>query len=423
MRKILLLLSLIPLLTLAQGTTPLEQLKSEPRKAYGTDYPYPMKEVRLTPAPRGYKPFYISHYGRHGSRYYWNNHLYKELDTLLTEAHTKHLLTADGEVFYSKFLDAKYDMITKCTELSDLGWEQHQYIARTMYNNFRDVFRHGGNVLAISSLSGRCVISMASFCEELKQCNPNIEIREQSSRSTLDGVVPDDKQNPLKKDFAEQRPRFENNRNLFHNNDSLPQTIIRRVFTTTEGLPGDMRQISGNLINLYTSLPSIGHEGMMGNIISDEEIAARWENENLGTYTWLFTSRNKMSPIVRDILTKAEDVISGKSTRIADLRFGHDACLGPVTLLLGVNGSDLDPEDPYKVKDCYQNWMTCKASNLQFVFYRDKRGQDILVKCLLNGSEASLPLQTDNYPYYKWQDFRKFCLDRLAQAQKNIIEN
>jgi hypothetical protein len=47
------------------------------------------------------------------------------------------------------------------------------------------------------------------------------------------------------------------------------------------------------------------------------------------------------------------------------------------------------------------------------VFYRSKKkGQDILVKCLLNGSEASLPLPTDNFPYYKWEDFKKFFTDR-----------
>ena len=33
-------------------------------------YPYPRHEVpKLTPAPKGYKPFYMSHYGRHGSRW------------------------------------------------------------------------------------------------------------------------------------------------------------------------------------------------------------------------------------------------------------------------------------------------------------------------------------------------------------------
>ena len=31
-------------------------------------YPGPL-QAKLTPAPKGYTPFYISHYGRHGSRY------------------------------------------------------------------------------------------------------------------------------------------------------------------------------------------------------------------------------------------------------------------------------------------------------------------------------------------------------------------
>lgn len=174
----------------AQVIPAFNQLKADPKKAYGNDYPYQFKMTALTKAPRGYKPFYISHYARHGSRYYWNDKLYKDLDTLLTKAHEKHLLTAEGETFYGKFMAAKSELMTGISELTQRGWEQHQQIARTMYNRFPQVFKKGGNVLAISSLSGRCVLSMSAFCQELVQCNPNIEIREQSSRFTLDGVVP-----------------------------------------------------------------------------------------------------------------------------------------------------------------------------------------------------------------------------------------
>ena len=81
---ILLLLGAV-LTTWAQGTSALEQLKADPRKAYGTDYPYSYENFKLTKAPSGYTPFYISHYGRHGSRYYWNDVLYRELDSLLTD--------------------------------------------------------------------------------------------------------------------------------------------------------------------------------------------------------------------------------------------------------------------------------------------------------------------------------------------------
>ena len=208
----ILILWAFSLVAWAQTVPALEQVKADPRKAYGMDFPYPETTCQLTKTPKGYKPFYISHYGRHGSRYYWNATLYRELDSLLTKAHARNQLTAEGEAFRTKFMAAKDLLSASVSELSDLGWEQHQRIARTMYNNFPEVFKQGGDVLAISSLTGRCVLSMASFCGELTQCNPKIEIRQQSSRTTLDGVVPTDRQNPLRHTWPKSRPRFEDNR-------------------------------------------------------------------------------------------------------------------------------------------------------------------------------------------------------------------
>ena len=144
------------------------------------------------------------------------------------------------------------------------------------------MFKDGGDVYAISSLVGRCVLSMSAFCQELVQCNPKIEIREQSSRFTMDGVVPSDGQNPVKHSFPKVKPRFEKNWSQVPADNSLRDKIVARVFTSTDGLPGDVQHIGGNLISLYTSLPNIAHEGMMGNIITDDEIISMWERSNLG---------------------------------------------------------------------------------------------------------------------------------------------
>ena len=405
---------LMAVMSWAQSSSALDQLKADPRKSYGTDYPYTFTTQQLTKAPKGYKPFYISHYGRHGSRYYWNAQLYQELSRLLTTAKEKQVLTPEGEAFYEKFMAAKDELTAGVSELSDLGWEQHQRIARVMYNNFPEVFKRGGNVLAISSLTGRCVLSMSAFCQELVQCNPKIEIREQSARKTLNGVVPTDNQNPLKRKFQTAKPRWEQNKDKFPFDESLRDKVVKRVFYNTDSLPGNLHHIGSNLINLYTSLPNIGHEGMMGNLITDDEMAAQWEQSNLGSYSWVFGPQYEMIPILEDIIKKADAVIDGRSDHISDLRFGHDTCLGPLTVLMGINGADLDPEDPYEVKNCYQSWETCKASNIQLVFYRGKKGSDdILVKCLLNGIEAKLPISTDNFPYYKWSDLRKFYQVRI----------
>jgi hypothetical protein len=54
---------------------------------------------------------------------------------------------------------------------------------------------------------------------------------------------------------------------------------------------------------------------------------------------------------------------------------------------------------------------------MQLVFYRSKKASDdILVKCLLNGREVSLPMATTQYPYYRWSDFRDFY---TARCDKN----
>ena len=413
-KTILLMMSLLmAIMSWAQGVSALDQLKEDPKKSYGMDYPYSFTTQKLTKAPKGYKPFYISHYGRHGSRYYWNAMLYQELSKLLTTAHEKQILTPEGEAFYGKFMAAKDELTAGVSELSDLGWEQHQRIARTMYNNFPEVFKKGGNVFAISSLTGRCVLSMSSFCQELTQCNPMIEIREQSARKTLDGVVPTDNQNPLKRKFPRANARWEKNKEKFPFDESLRDKVVNRVFTNTDSLQ-NLHHIGSNLINLYTSLPNIGHEGMMGNLITDDEMVAQWEQSNLGSYSWVFGPQYEMIPILEDIIKKADAAIDGSSDHISDLRFGHDTCLGPLTVLMGINGADLDPEDPFEVKNCYQNWETCKASNIQLVFYRGKKAtDDILVKLLLNGEEARLPIATDSYPYYKWSDLRQFYQARI----------
>ena len=220
-------------------------------------------------------------------------------------------------------------------------------------------------------------------------------------------MVPGDKENPAYREWPKVNPRFEKNRDAFVRDNSLNEKVISRVFKSTEGLPGNMRSIAGNLVSLYTSLPNIDHEGMMGDILTDADIVQHWETDNLGSYSWVFRDQNNTIPILKDFLKKADAVLDGTSGRIADFRFGHDSYIGPLTVLMGLDGADLDPEDPYEVKNVYQNWKTCKASTIHLVFYRGRHATDpILVKCLLNGYEVTLPVPTDHYPYYNWSDLR-----------------
>ena len=46
-----------------------EYIDQVPGRAANNMHSYEFEDVVDTPAPKGYKPFYITHYGRHGSRF------------------------------------------------------------------------------------------------------------------------------------------------------------------------------------------------------------------------------------------------------------------------------------------------------------------------------------------------------------------
>ena len=57
------------------------------------------------------------------------------------------------------------------------------------------------------------------------------------------------------------------------------------------------------------------------------------------------------------------------------------------------------------------------ACNVQFIFYRPKKGKqgDVLVKVLMNEREAHMPMATDMWPYYKWKDVREYYMKKLDE--------
>ena len=151
----------------------------------------------------------------------------------------------------------------------------------------------------------------------------------------------------------------------------------------------------------------------MEGIITDEELAARWEGENLGGYTWVFGPRYDMIPILQDIIKKADDVLDGRTQRVADLRFGHDSGLWPLAGFLDLEG----PGDRVKAADAPSacpswKWLPM-AANFQMILYRNAQGE-ILVKFLWNEREMRVRGVTPvSGPYYKWSDIRPRMVDAI----------
>lgn len=382
------------------------EVMSDSMKAYGGDYPYPTVVPAQTPAPKGYKAFYISHYGRHGSRYYWSARLYPEIDTILTEGHEKGILTPAGESFYAKYKEIYPELKNGWGELTPLGYEQHARIAKTMYDNFPTVFKNGGHINAVSSLSTRCIISMAAFCQSLACCNSELDIYQRSSRETLNAVVPDDRQNPYRREFPRENFPVADSLLNADTHKNRKNIFVEEIFSDAGKMTKSPEAINFTLGTFFTTLPCIDYVGIMGDPMTTEELYENWERDNRGTYKHYWSGRYVAVPILEDILDKADDVIEGRSDDIASLRFGHDIYLGPLTILLGLDGADKVPTNPDDIEKVYQSYRTGMAGNIQLVFYKSKKCDEILVKALLCGEEVTLPLPSETHPYYKWSDFK-----------------
>ena len=96
--KTKLTLALLLLVTVGAAAQTTRREMSRDIDRMGSNYfadPGPSQKV-LTPAPAGYKPFYISHYGRHGSRYMTDNKYYIRSIAMLDSAAKAGLLTPKG---------------------------------------------------------------------------------------------------------------------------------------------------------------------------------------------------------------------------------------------------------------------------------------------------------------------------------------
>ena len=181
MKKLLFtaIISLFAITTIAQSVQ--EDLKRDIRYSASNQMAYPTPTQALTPAPEGYKPFYISHYGRHGSRYLINPKDYSYPHEVLKSADSAGVLTPLGKNVLKRYEIIRQEADNRYGELTPLGAEQHRQIARRMYERFPEVFEGNVWVDAKSTVVIRCILSMTNELTELTRLNPKLRIRHDAS--------------------------------------------------------------------------------------------------------------------------------------------------------------------------------------------------------------------------------------------------
>ncbi len=406
----------------AQQYDVVEKVKADIRKAYGMEGPHRLDEFgTLSKAPSGYKPFYISHYGRHGSRYAWNPDTYTLIRDVFKKAEEKDVLTPYGKEFAKKYMDFWEVPYINSGDLVPLGYDQHLAIGTFVYEQFPQVFKGRKKVDALSSTGQRCIVSMGAFNAGLLSGNPKLQIRMQSDHMGMGIIAPPSAPRAIRKKFKgqEDKPQMESVSSYFKRTVNY-EGILGKLFTDYSFL--DQMEHGEDFMDELWELLSGYHnyvkEPLFDDLIPQEEIVKVWEAANYYSFYSDITARYGVIPLLKDIIEKAEASFDDPN-RAAHLRFGHDYILEGLVTLLNVNNMGVIPDTPEEAKYWFQNYNIPMAGTLLFAFYKNKQN-DILFKVVLNENDATLPdLQPVQGNFYRWSDFRAFT-DKILQEHPEL---
>ena len=377
-------------------------------------YPGP-KNQKLTKAPEGYTPFYISHYGRHGSRYMSNNEYYVTAINKLDSAAQFGILSAKGQEVLEKLCIGYADAWHRDGDLTKLGARQHREIANRMYERFPELLSQPIKIDAKSSTSRRVMLSMFNFCQELQRRNPALEISMDASKHDLRWVVEDLTIQPAVTPASEA---YEQQRSAIFEGAHNPTRLMASLFTDVQKAEGfingrDLMEALYNVAEDLQNVPELNIE--LIDVFTKEELFNMWQGYNAG---WLLntglvpgsTPYYEQQREVLDSIVNIADRIIAKGEPTASLRFSHDSSVLPLAYLLGLKeakGGMADIPNLYKYISIDK--IIPMAANIQMVFYCKEGSDDVLVKFLLNENETTLPdVKTDCSPYYHWRDLKAY---------------
>ncbi len=420
---------LLPLAVAAQSV--LSSIERDNNFAAGNYALYPESNLpQLTPAPQGYTPFYISHYGRHGSRYLNNMKGFVEPYKTLHMADSLGKISEIGKMALREICQYIADADNRWGDLSEIGKVQQCHIAHRMLQNFPEVFGDGAFVDARSTIVTRCALSMGSSILQMVKEHPHLEVSMHSSFSdmwymnhqhkTLREAATDYRGQKVMNKFIMSRWHHDKKMSSFFND-----TAYVRQHVDLQWLTYYLMKASFTQQNTERS----GEPNPLMQFFSNEDYYLFWQIENAWSYlqSGFCTLNGAMQPYLQvyllgKIISEADSIIAG-SQHGASLRFGHETVLLPLVCLMGINGYDLrtDNLEELEQKGWWANNVYPMAGNLQIVFYRKNAAdRNPLVKVLLNEKEAMLPLPSDLAPYYRWSDFRDFYLRKIAEGESAL---
>ena len=410
-----------------QAQTAYEEIMKDIHKSAGYHYAYPgPSQAHLTPAPVGKKPFYLSHYGRHGSRHCTKKDRYDVPYMMLAKADSLGKLTALGKDVLRRVGMIRDEAYGRWGELTSIGAKQQRQIARRMVERFPEVFEGDRTLDAKSTTVVRCILSMENALMQISSMMPRLRIHHDASNHDTYYMVYDDK--PLKAHRMDSTvmARLKVYEDKYDHSETLMKALFNDMDYVNKEVDG--RKLANAIFELASNLQDTEtcRKITLYDLFTDEELYDHWKLQNMQWYVKYgrcplnggkqpYAQRH----LLRKMIEEADSCIRLEQPG-PSLRYGHDSVLMPLLSLMGVNNYGLATDNLDAVDK--KGWVNYKGvamgGNLQLVFYRSNpQDEDVLVQVLLNENEATLPIKTDEAPYYHWNDVRDYYLKMLDEYQ------
>lgn len=414
--------------SIASATT-LDSLTSRQAAGKYSSYPY-MYEAppAMTPAPEGYEPFHIEHYGRHGSRWHIGYKYYDQSYDILKKASDAGELTDLGERTFQEIKKIRENAHKgRSGELTEIGAIQHRIIATRMVENFPQIFTSDARLTARSSVIIRAILSMQNGLDAIRTLCPDIKMSFDASNADMwylkyEDEKAEDIRHKLSTTVLKEYKSHHANcgkylKNIIRDNDYAIDSIGGKLFTPL----------------FYALANSQSHPDqpwLLDSIFSQEEIGEQWLHGNADWFIQCGNSKlteNRMpytqSNLLLNIINSVDTVLLSPTPSI-NLRYGHDSVVLPLAALMEIDNwgeeiNDLEELIKYDWKDYL---IVPMAANIQMIFYRNPQNldkEDILVKVLLNEQEVNLPVGKVTGPYYKWSKLKDYYMSKISSFKES----
>lgn len=411
----------------ASAQTVAQELQADPNRSAGNFYALPIDKMpKDTPAPEGKKPFYINHYGCPGSYYRESISLYEEPYQVFAKADSLGKLTKLGKDVKLRLDLLRRDAKDRIGELTSKGAHQSREQIRQMVLRFPDVFSSDGYYSGRSIVQNNCLLTveeaMVQLSSMIQPLNMNLSCthREDRFMEPQDKVLEALRWDSLTQVHYDRFLALHSGHarlmeSLFTDQDFLishvdPETLSRQLFVLAGSIQHTDLAAHVSLFDLFTPAEIRGHW---------KKLNAKYYITN-GACTLNGSTQPFMQRATLRNMIHMGDSVQKREHPMAHLRFTNENVVMALACLMELDSCGVQTDNLDALGD--MGWVNYRIAplggSIVMIHYRSEQGDpDVLVKVLLNGQEARLPIETDCAPYYHWDDVKRYYLRKLYRYE------